>query len=374
LISDAAPDHPAEIVWVNTLLSRVLMEPCSGIAGVEEMRPSRLVVNLVIALALLQIGAIASARAAVTSPFAPAIETLAEKLETEYIFPDVGAKYAKMLRDNLKSGAYAGIGDPAEISERITADLQAVAPDGHLRLKATGAPYTNPRKGESPAIRDEKWIEPDVAYISFGILPDDPKTVSAITEFLRDHASAKTLIIDAREDHGGGILSVDALFGYLYSARQIIGYMDENKAALTKDDLDSPNPPTIKEVPAAEGLVRYEHSIIPNATPTPLRSTKVFYLISHHTASAGEYMASILKRTGRATLVGERTEGDNHFGYYVPLGDGLSLFLPWGRISDPTTGEDWEGKGITPDIAVPADTALAEALRLAGAQGQLPTP
>jgi len=341
------------------------------------VRTIRFVAAMLVLAAILQANSAVELRTGATSasPFASAIESLAEKLETEYIFPNVGAEYARTLRHKLASGTYASIGDPAEISRILTADLQAVAPDGHLRLKPTGLQHANPASpsvGESPPIREAKWIAPGIAYISFGIVPDDPKTIAEINAFMRAHASARTLIIDARQDHGGGIEGVDALFGYLYSARQVVGYMDENKAALTKDDLDSPNPPTIRQVPAAKGLVRYEHSIIPNDDDTSLRKIRVFYLTSGQTASAGEYMASILKKTGRATLVGERTKGDNHFGFFVPLGEDLSVFLPWGRISDPASGEDWEGKGIMPDVVVPADTALAEAMRKANAVNQLP--
>jgi hypothetical protein len=325
-----------------------------------------------VTLSVLAVAALlgAAAPSPQRSPFAPAIGKLADKLQSEYIFPNVGAEYARMLRGRLASGAYDNTTDAAEISRRVTADLQAVARDGHLRVTPTAAApksHAGPPPQSSPAIRETKWIAPGVAYISFGIVPDDPKTIAAINDFMRTHASAPVLIIDARQDHGGGIEGVDALFGYLYSARRVVGDMDENKAALTKDDLDSPNPPSIKQIPAANGLVRYQHTIIPNREQTALRHAKVFYLVSSRTASAGEYMASILKKTGRATIVGERTKGDNHFGFFVPLGDGLSAFIPWGRVSDPATGQDWEGKGITPDVPVAAGDALAKAVEMAGA-------
>ena len=35
---------------------------------------------------------------------------------------------------------------------------------------------------------------------------------------------------------------------------------------------------------------------------------------------------------------------------------------------DPATGKSWEGTGVAPDVAVPADQALAKALELAGAK------
>ena len=49
------------------------------------------------------------------------------------------------------------------------------------------------------------------------------------------------------------------------------------------------------------------------------------------------------------------------------MGVGYAAFVPVGRTFDPDTGKSWEGTGVTPDVAVPADKALDEALKLAGA-------
>jgi C-terminal processing protease CtpA/Prc len=76
-------------------------------------------------------------------------------------------------------------------------------------------------------------------------------------------------------------------------------------------------------------------------------------------------MAEALKRTHRGIIIGERTAGAGHFGFFVPLGQALEAFIPWGRVLDPVTGEDYEGRGIIPDVRAPADQALDVALRIA---------
>jgi C-terminal processing protease CtpA/Prc len=73
-----------------------------------------------------------------------------------------------------------------------------------------------------------------------------------------------------------------------------------------------------------------------------------------------------LKRTGRATLVGETTRGAGHYGGMIPMGSGYAAFIPVGRTFDPETNQGWEGTGVTPHVEVPADRALDEALRRAG--------
>ena len=41
---------------------------------------------------------------------------------------------------------------------------------------------------------------------------------------------------------------------------------------------------------------------------------------------------------------------------------GYAAFIPVGRTYDPDTGQDWEGAGVQPDIAVPPAEALVRAL------------
>ena len=48
-----------------------------------------------------------------------------------------------------------------------------------------------------------------------------------------------------------------------------------------------------------------------------------------------------------------------------PLVAGYTVVIPFARAFDPKTGEGWEGSGVAPDIAVPPEKALDEALRLA---------
>jgi hypothetical protein len=70
-----------------------------------------------------------------------------------------------------------------------------------------------------------------------------------------------------------------------------------------------------------------------------------------------------------AVLVGETTGGGANPGGGRPLGAGLWMFLPSGKARSPVTGANWEGVGVTPDIATPAALALRVAIGKLG-----PTP
>jgi len=49
----------------------------------------------------------------------------------------------------------------------------------------------------------------------------------------------------------------------------------------------------------------------------------------------------------------------------MPAGDHFVIGVPRGRPVNPITKTDWEGAGVSPDVKVPANDALAEAQKLA---------
>jgi hypothetical protein len=126
------------------------------------------------------------------------------------------------------------------------------------------------------------------------------------------------------------------------------------------------NDPLMRKVSGPATIIRREHVAVPAAKQSALKDAKVYLLTSKKTFSAAEHLSLALKRTKRATLIGEATGGGAHFGGMGPMGAGYAAFVPVGRTFDPDTGESWEGTGVAPDIAVPADKALDEALKLAG--------
>jgi len=302
------------------------------------------------------------------------VEALAAALDENFVFPEVGKKYAATLRAKLAGGAYASFDDGKAFADAVTADLQAVHRDGHLRLhppRPDGAGQRRPagRPNVQP-IEKAGWMADGVAYISFGMFPGDEPTLARLRAFLDEHRDAKTLIIDARGHHGGGLAEMDLLFPALFDKAQTLVQMDTRVAVEQRRGSPLDDGPTLVKVSGPEGVVRRSHNVVPAAQATGLHNAKLFLLTSKRTASAAEHLALSLKRTGRATLIGETTAGAGHYGGMVPLGGGYAAFIPVGRTFDPDTNQGWEGVGVKPDVDVPADQALDEALRRAGvAQG-----
>jgi hypothetical protein len=317
---------------------------------------------------------------------------LADLLETGYVIPDIGKRYAAMLRQKAAAGAYKNIAEPVELGQRLTADLLAVSSDRHLRvvpaamLGPNDRPQPRPADGAKPQppaapprapagprpprrapIEDAGWIAKDVAYIRFTEFPDDPDIAAASDRFMREHASAKAVIVDCRYNGGGGVAQMNAILPYLFAKPAVLVQMEMVESiAKARGNPFAEDAFMRPASGAAPGIVRTEHYVMPKADETRLFGAKVFYLTSARTASA-EHLALAFKHTGRATLIGETTAGANHFGGFEPIGGGLAVFLPVGRTIDPATGKDWEGTGIVPDVAVAPTLALQEALKRAGA-------
>ena len=64
------------------------------------------------------------------------IEAIAAELERAYVFPDVAARMSADLRARLRAGEYDPITERADFAARLTADLQAISNDRHLRVRA----------------------------------------------------------------------------------------------------------------------------------------------------------------------------------------------------------------------------------------------
>jgi C-terminal processing protease CtpA/Prc len=90
-----------------------------------------------------------------------------------------------------------------------------------------------------------------------------------------------------------------------------------------------------------------------------------FVLTSSRTFSGGEEFTNDLKTQKRATIVGETTGGGAHPVAGHSVDDHFTIGVPAGRPINPITKTDWEGTGVTPDVAVKASDALETAEKLA---------
>lgn len=302
-----------------------------------------------------------------------AVAKLADEIETNFVFPDVAKRYAAALRSKLAAGGYDGATNAQALAQAVTADLQAVAPDGHLAMFPPGGPRrpAQPVSGQAavppapppPPMEKTGWIAPGIAFVRFNGFYGEPGTLKDFAAFLDSHSSAKALIVDARTHRGGGLDEMDVLFPRIFDKAQAVMVMD-TRASVAEATGPLPYRSLVK-VDAPAELFRTEHRVTPVASPSPWAKAKIYYLTSPRTGSAAEHLASALKGTKRGTLIGEVTGGAGHYGAQVQVGGGYSAFIPYGRSYFPG-GDGWEGTGVAPDVKVAPERALVEALTREG--------
>lgn len=300
-----------------------------------------------------------------------AVAALADELDKNFVFPEVAKRYSAALRTKLAAGGYDGFTDADDLARAVTADLQAVAPDGHLAMFPPDGPRPQRDGGQQRApggpppapMEQAGMIAPGIAFVRFNGFYGQPETLKAFTEFLDANAEAKALIIDARTHRGGGLEEMDILFPRIFTKAQPVMVMD-TRASVAAAHGALPFR-SLVQVDAPAELHRAEHRVTPVLPASPWSKMRIYLLTSGRTASAAEHLASVLKGTKRATLIGDVTAGAGHYGGPAQLPGGYGAFIPFGRSYFPG-GDGWEGTGIAPDVKVAPERALVEALTREG--------
>ena len=275
-----------------------------------------------------------------------AVGTAAKLLTEDYVFPDVGVKAAAMLTQNLAAGKYDTATTPAVFATQLTTDLQALTHDKHLRVFADGVVPDDLPPKPMPAgwygFAQADRLKGNVGYIVLNGFVMKAVSRQGADEAMGLLASTDALIIDLRQNGGGDPAAVAYLVSFFFDAKTPVHVID-----------------IVRRKPGTNDFDRHVNSTEP--TPVSYLGKPVYLITSSHTFSGGEEFAYDMQTLKRATLVGEATGGGAHPGGRQPIGPGLSLFVPVGRSESPITHTDWEGKGVQPDIAVPADQGFAAA-------------
>jgi CubicO group peptidase (beta-lactamase class C family) len=290
-----------------------------------------------------------------SGPWTPAqtaevVGAVAARLIEGYVYEDAGRRLARVLDEKLAAGELARADGPAALADSLTRLLRAESQDGHLRVLHGPAPEGSPggpvrvmRRPGSPGpaspgmVGRVEVLAGNVGYLEVAHFAGDPGEFDAALEKL---GGVSALIIDLRNNPGGGPSAVQHLSTYLFAGRtHLVNSIDRGQAApMERWTLDSVSGRRLADVP-------------------------LLLLTGPRTASAAESFAFGLRVTGRATMVGERTAGGGHSGRMVDLPHGFRMFLPTGRTFDPRTGRGWEAEGIRPDVEAPAEQALDAALK-----------
>lgn len=291
---------------------------------------------------------------------AQVIDTLIARLDAGYVFPERATEMAKDLRERAKRGSYDNLTSAIGFADSLTAHLQSVSHDKHLRVTysdrvfPTGQQAPTPEqqqqmrdrmKADNYGIGTPERLEGNVAYLelrTFGVPPD--VMGDALAEAMSKVADADALIIDVRRNGGGSPWSVALVSSYLFGP-------------------DTVHLNSLYWRPANRTDHFYTKASVPGKRFGP--SKPVYVLTSRRTFSAAEEFTYNLQSLKRATIVGDTTGGGAHPGDGQRLNDHFGVFVPSGRAINPVTKTNWEGTGVRPNVAVPSDSARDVAHKLA---------
>lgn len=289
------------------------------------------------------------------------VADVARELEQKFVFPDEVARKLPALIGRWSSPPFTNLTSARALVAALDADLTDAFHDGHLRFlpmraealppgafaarEPTAAELAQLDKQEAIThygIAEAKVLDGNIGYLELmhfpaRHLPGLPRAIAEAMRRLRDTAG---LIIDLRWNGGGDGETVAYLMAHLLDTRVLL----------------------LREY---DRVTRAHHEDwTPATVPGPRYGGRrpIWVLTSHQTFSGGEELAYDLQTLKRGRIVGETTGGGAHHNQLVRVGGHFALSIPVGTVESPVTHTSWEGVGVKPDVAVPAERALDVAL------------
>jgi retinol-binding protein 3 len=285
------------------------------------------------------------------------IEVTLKRIGDSYVFPDVAKQIETVIRGRLQRKEYDRITDPTGLAEMLTAQLQEISHDKHMRVSYYRKPLPPPpsQDRETPQAREKRRyvaglsnfgfnkvvrLGGNVGYLDLNIFwwldIGGGDTAVAAMNFLSNTSS---IIIDLRNNRGGDPAMVALLASYFFDSEPV-----ELSGLYWRPTDSLERAFTLAYIPGRRYL-----------------NKDVYILTSKETFSAGEAFAYDLKNLRRATIIGETTAGGANPRTGYPINQNFIVFVPTGRAISPITKTNWEGVGVKPDVEVSGELALKTA-------------
>ncbi len=296
------------------------------------------------------------------------VDALVAKLNEHYIFPDKAKEIEAVLRQRQHEGKYDGITEGKQLAQQLTADLQGVVKDLHMEVGfRPGLVLPDDDGAGPPPATQEEWerrnnivmrlimrqiakrrveevehLSPNIGYLKIVGFPPPFLVAEKYGAAMDELADTDGLIVDLRRNGGGGTESVALLISYFVDQRTRLNDIWNRHTGITT---------TYWTEEKLDGK-RY-------GSKKP-----IMILVGPRTMSAGEEFAYTMQALKRATVIGEPTWGGANPARPHRIGGHFYAVIPGKRVISPITQSNWEGVGVTPDIAVRPDDALLVAREL----------
>src|SRR4030095_1915834 len=168
------------------------------------------------------------------------IKKICSMLNENYVLPRTAEKMSSYLKSRLGSGSYDSYNTPQKFAEIITADMQSVSKDLHLKLRynpdtakrlkesANTGPDPEQEKKFLAAIKNENFgfktvsqLSGNIGYVDLRQFFDakiSAETIAAVMSFLRN---TNAIIFEIRINGGGDPTCVQLICSYLFDRKPV---------------------------------------------------------------------------------------------------------------------------------------------------------
>lgn len=192
----------------------------------------------------------------------------------------------------------------------------------------------------------------DVLLIAVPVMgPDAPRQLIDALAAVQE-TKLRGVILDLRGNQGGLLLTPAALAAPFLPLKTRVATLQMGRAG-QKEEL------RVTGEYHPDFSLRGENQL--RVLPGYAQTVPLLVLIDEGTASGAELLAAALQDHRRATLVGRKTMGRATIASVVSLTADSYMKLPTGQFLRPS-GLPIDGRGVSPDLSVPADKDLETAL------------
>ena len=293
------------------------------------------------------------------------IEKIVVLLRDNYLFPEKAKEIGLDLQKKANDRKYEKLADPQAFAKQLTSDLQDFSHDKHLtieydpqrvkELKVVGSNPTNDavmeiekkryerQRRDNFGFRKVEVLEGNVGYLDLRYFGNADYSADIAIGAMSFLANSDAIIIDLRDNYGGGAPMYLLLISYFFNSDMI--HLSD----------------TINRLSNSTQQLRAR----PYVPGKRLPDVDLYILTSGRTFSAAEQFTYDLQCQKRATIVGRTTGGGAHMTTAFIINNDFYAFVPFAGAINPITKTNWEGVGIIPDVEVPEGRAFDVAYLMA---------
>ena len=278
-----------------------------------------------------------------------AIQTIAKSIVDNYVDANKGGQISShILTANFK-GAFKKAATWQQFDEMVTKSLQQFSDDRHIYVRNDAAivkelqsPQTEKKEemnalGDKPSgnygFQETKILEGNTGYIKLSEINISRTSLPLLYETMRKVENTDKLIIDLRDNRGGGSEIGAVLESYFLPERTPLLEFKSRAGTLTTESTVD----WLKEK-------KYDKP--------------VYIIINKNTGSAAEAFAFVMQKNKRATIVGETSSGAASRNDWFVVNDENYLSLSTATTHLAGTNTSWEKTGVKPDIKVKNDNPV----------------